>query len=106
MAKAQYVWTAETKAVFRVLDPRVLTDLPVLTVHYLGPFLVSIGLGDDPGSNRMKGHKENSGHQATYMLIWNGLKLQALILNKDNFAAILWELYPSSTPLSVENLNL
>lgn len=54
---------------------------------------------DGPGAERRKGHGENMGHWAMYILTWNGCDL-----NKDNFAIIVWELYPSSDFLTLDNL--
>lgn len=56
-------------------------------------------LDDGPGAERRKGHGENLGRWAMYIFTWNGCDL-----NKDNFAIIVWELYPSSDFLTLDSL--
>lgn len=43
----------------------------------------------------MMGHREIPGHWAMFILAGNDVTRQAMIFNKDYFATIVWELYPS-----------
>lgn len=70
------------------------TDSPLT-----GTFYVSTGFDDGPGAERRKGHGENPGLGAMYIFTWNGCDL-----NKDNFAIIVWGLYPSSDFLTLDSL--
>lgn len=54
---------------------------------------------DGAGAERRKGHGESLGCWAMYILTWDGCDL-----NKDDFATIVWELYPSSDFLTLDSL--